>query len=95
VRPPPAAALPEQANRPFKRRSNRRGLRGQSARSCQDLWMSSSNEMGNNRSVLNSQALRNFSKSFNDCQKSGSASHNNDKFSFENLGISLFPLLLV
>jgi hypothetical protein len=44
--------------------------------------------MGDNRSVLNSQALRNFSKSFNDCQKSGTASHNNDKFSFENLALA-------
>ncbi|KAG0581742.1 hypothetical protein M758_3G003000 [Ceratodon purpureus] len=82
VRPPPAA-LPEKVNRTFKRSSNRRS-RGQSARSSQDWWMSSSHEMDDNRSVLNSQALRKFSRSVNDSLESGSASNNNDKFSFEN-----------
>lgn len=85
MRPPPAA-LPEKVSRPFKRRSNRR-LRGQArAGSSQDWWMSSSNEMGDNRSVLNSQALRHLSRSLNDCQKFSSALNNNDKSSFENHG---------
>lgn len=88
MRPPPAAALPEQANRPLKRRSNRRVRTTQSARSSRaDWWMSTSNETGdNNRSVLNSQALRSFSRSLNECQRTGV---NDNKLPFENHGMSI------
>lgn len=93
VRPTPAA-LPEKVNRTFKRRSIRRA-RGQPARSSQGSWMSSSHENDDNHSVLNSQALRKFSRSLNDIQGSSSASYNYDKSSFENHGTDLHPFLSV